>query len=142
MNHGLTSAFSFGLNYRNRSAATFHLLSQARFRIFARPSPVGPIVYAMAATSLRSVAGATPRDRLMRLSDRTCGRLMRLPTATTEYTVTRGIRVPMRDGVDLIADHYAPTTSTPAASTGLDSSQSSSLLAVATDPDQNNKPSA
>jgi predicted acyl esterase len=39
---------------------------------------------------------------------------MRLPTATTEYTVTRGIRVPMRDGVDLLADHYAPTTSTPA----------------------------
>jgi hypothetical protein len=50
----------------------------------------------------------------MRLSDRTCDRLMRLPTATTEYTVTRRIRVPMRDGVDLLADHYAPTTSTPA----------------------------
>jgi uncharacterized protein len=39
--------------------------------------------------------------------------LMRLTPATTEYTVTRGMRVPMRDGVDLLADHYAPTTSKP-----------------------------
>ncbi len=37
--------------------------------------------------------------------------LLRLPAPTTDYTVERGLRVPMRDGVDLIADHYAPTDS-------------------------------
>ncbi|MFD1663066.1 CocE/NonD family hydrolase [Streptomyces caeni] len=37
------------------------------------------------------------------------GRLMRLPPAVTrDVRVTRGIRVPMRDGVVLLADHYAP----------------------------------
>jgi putative CocE/NonD family hydrolase len=41
------------------------------------------------------------------------GRLLGLPRATTRYTVDR-VRVPMRDGVHLVADHYAPTTSRPA----------------------------
>lgn len=36
-----------------------------------------------------------------------------LPRATTTYTVNR-VRIPMRDGVDLVGDHYAPETSTPA----------------------------
>jgi uncharacterized protein len=31
-----------------------------------------------------------------------------LPAPTTDYTVERGIRIPMRDGVELVADHYAP----------------------------------
>jgi uncharacterized protein len=35
-----------------------------------------------------------------------------LPSATTDYTVNRA-QVPMRDGVHLVADHYAPTTSRP-----------------------------
>jgi uncharacterized protein len=40
------------------------------------------------------------------------GRLLGLPPATTDYTVDR-VAVPMRDGVDLAADHYAPVTSSP-----------------------------
>ena len=40
------------------------------------------------------------------------GRLLGLPRATTDYTVNR-VQVPMRDGIQLVADHYAPTTSTP-----------------------------
>ena len=42
------------------------------------------------------------------------GRLLRLPPPSTEFDVHRGLRVPMRDGVDLIADHYVPTTPSPA----------------------------
>lgn len=40
-------------------------------------------------------------------------RLLRLPPHTTDFTVHK-VRVPMRDGVELRADHYAPTTSDPA----------------------------
>ena len=40
------------------------------------------------------------------------GRLLGLPPATTDYTVDR-VGVPMRDGVELVADHYAPITSSP-----------------------------
>lgn len=36
------------------------------------------------------------------------GRLLRLPAATTGYTVSQ-VRIPMRDDVELTADHYAPT---------------------------------
>jgi uncharacterized protein len=42
------------------------------------------------------------------------GRILGLPPHTTDYDVHRGIRVPMRDGVELTADHFAPTTSKPA----------------------------
>jgi putative CocE/NonD family hydrolase len=48
----------------------------------------------------------------MRLTDRAATRLMRLPPPTTDYTVRADIPVPMSDGVELLADHYAPTTST------------------------------
>ena len=41
-------------------------------------------------------------------SDRALARLLGLPAPTTAYTVERGLRVPMRDGVELVADHYAP----------------------------------
>jgi hypothetical protein len=37
---------------------------------------------------------------------------LRLSPATTKYTLTRGIPVPMRDCVGLL-DHYAPTTYLP-----------------------------
>jgi uncharacterized protein len=49
----------------------------------------------------------------MRLTDRAATRLLRLPAPTTDYTVRRDIRMAMRDGIELLADHYAPTTSTP-----------------------------
>lgn len=45
---------------------------------------------------------------------RTLGRLLGLPPHTCEYDVTRGVRVPMHDGVELIADHYRPQTADPA----------------------------
>ncbi len=40
-------------------------------------------------------------------------RALRLPPPTTDYTVHRGVRAPMRDGVELVGDHYAPATATP-----------------------------
>lgn len=45
------------------------------------------------------------------LLGRTLGRLLGLPPHTTEYDVARRVRVPMRDGVELVADHYRPLTS-------------------------------
>jgi uncharacterized protein len=39
---------------------------------------------------------------------------LRLPQPTTSYHVENGVRVPMRDGVELLADHYAPRTGEPA----------------------------
>ena len=51
--------------------------------------------------------------QLQQWSDRAATRLLRLPPPTTDYAVRHDIPVPMRDGVQLLADHYAPTTSTP-----------------------------
>lgn len=48
-----------------------------------------------------------------RFSDRAVSRALRLPAPTTGYVVHRGLRVPMRDGVELIADHYAPVAAAP-----------------------------
>ena len=48
-----------------------------------------------------------------RLTDRATSRVLRLPAPTTGYVVHRRLRVPMRDGIELIADHYAPMTSRP-----------------------------
>jgi uncharacterized protein len=48
------------------------------------------------------------------LVGRGLGRLLGLPPHTCEYEVARGLRVPMRDGVELVADHYRPSTSSPA----------------------------
>ncbi|MDI3314374.1 MAG: CocE/NonD family hydrolase [Mycobacterium sp.] len=52
------------------------------------------------------------RAPIGRAGGRVLGGLLRLPPATAGYTVSR-VRIPMRDGVDLVADHYAPRT-TPA----------------------------
>jgi uncharacterized protein len=41
------------------------------------------------------------------------GRMLGLPRPTTRYTVS-SVRVPMRDGIVLVADHYAPATPRPA----------------------------
>ena len=48
-----------------------------------------------------------------RLADRAAARALRLPPPTTDYVVHRGVRIPMRDDVALVADHYAPVTSSP-----------------------------
>lgn len=47
-----------------------------------------------------------------RLADRAVSRFFGLPP-TTSYVVHRGLRVPMRDGVHLVTDHYAPETDRP-----------------------------
>jgi putative CocE/NonD family hydrolase len=52
------------------------------------------------------------RGRAKRISEHVLGRLLRLPAATTDYTVDQ-VRVPMRDGVELVADHYAPAAAGP-----------------------------
>jgi uncharacterized protein len=53
-------------------------------------------------------------SRLQRYGDRVVNRLLKLPPPRNGYTIRRGVRVPMRDGVDLLADHYAPDTEHPA----------------------------
>jgi uncharacterized protein len=63
--------------------------------------------------SATSTRPAEPRlGALRQAGGNALGRLLGLPRATTDYTVNR-VQVPMRDGVHLVADHYAPTTSRP-----------------------------
>ncbi|MGN6338094.1 CocE/NonD family hydrolase [Mycobacterium sp.] len=50
---------------------------------------------------------------LRHLGGKAVARLLGLPPVTTDYTVQR-VRVPMRDGVQLAADHYEPATASPA----------------------------
>jgi putative CocE/NonD family hydrolase len=57
------------------------------------------------------------RSRRRRVLDAAFARRFKLPAATTDYTVTRDLRIRMRDGVELLADHYAPAG--PAAGTVL-----------------------
>jgi uncharacterized protein len=65
-------------------------------------------------TAVSSVtAASSARARIQQFTGRTLGRLLRLPPHTTTYDVHRRVRVPMRDGVELIADHYRPLTSNP-----------------------------
>src|SRR5262245_59568558 len=81
------------------------------------PSSVRPEAVARYSTSLGSrtmtthhMAAATG-DRPgigQRLGDRLAARLQRLPPATHEYTIVRDVRIPTRDGVDLLADLYEP----------------------------------
>jgi putative CocE/NonD family hydrolase len=47
-----------------------------------------------------------------RLAEASLSRLLGLPAPRNDYTVTPA-RTPMRDGVVLLADHYAPLTGTP-----------------------------
>jgi uncharacterized protein len=48
-----------------------------------------------------------------RLADRAFSKLFRL-TPPNDFTVERGVRVPMRDGAELLADHFIPATANPA----------------------------
>ncbi len=43
-----------------------------------------------------------------RLLDRVATPLSGLPWATADYTIARGIRIPTRDGIELVADLYRP----------------------------------
>ena len=49
------------------------------------------------------------RSRFDRLVDGLFTRRRKLPPATSDYSVERGLRVPMRDGVELVADLYTPS---------------------------------
>ncbi|WP_454789604.1 CocE/NonD family hydrolase [Mycolicibacterium lutetiense] len=51
---------------------------------------------------------------LRRYAGKAVSRVLGLPPHTTDFSVQHGLRVPMRDGVELIADHYAPVTDRPA----------------------------
>jgi uncharacterized protein len=60
---------------------------------------------------MSSAGTSTPeRSKVSQYTGDAVGRLLRLPPRTTEFDVHRGLRVPMRDGVDLITDHYVPAT--------------------------------
>jgi putative CocE/NonD family hydrolase len=48
-----------------------------------------------------------------RFGDRAVSRALHLPAPTTGYRVHRRLAVPMRDGVQLRADHYEPLTDQP-----------------------------
>ncbi len=49
------------------------------------------------------------RSRFDRLIDDFFTRRRKLPPPTSDYSVERGLRVPMRDGVELVADLYTPS---------------------------------
>ncbi|CAN5551245.1 CocE/NonD family hydrolase [soil metagenome] len=65
-----------------------------------------------ASTERPAVAGL--RSNLSRHAARAVSLLTHTPPPTTTYRVHRGVRIPMRDGVELLADHYAPDTERPA----------------------------
>jgi uncharacterized protein len=65
-------------------------------------------------TAVTTAASSSPlRSRVKQYAGRAVSTLLKLPPHTTAYSVHRGLRVPMRDGVELIADHYEPQTSEP-----------------------------
>jgi uncharacterized protein len=66
-------------------------------------------------TSRTTVHLATARLRTLtrQIGGDALGRALRLPRATSDYTVNR-VEVPMRDGIRLVADHYQPTSPSPA----------------------------
>ncbi|BBX17350.1 hydrolase [Mycolicibacterium duvalii] len=53
-------------------------------------------------------------SRISRLARHTLSRVLDLPPPACDFHVEKSLRVPMRDGVELIADHYAPQTAKPA----------------------------
>ncbi len=82
------------------------------------------------AAGLRNLEGVTdappitrirPQPMLRQAARRLGGKLssklgdvLALPSPTTDFVVERRLRAPMRDGVELLADHYAPETTSPA----------------------------
>lgn len=53
-------------------------------------------------------AAAGSRPIRHRAVDRALTLLFKLPPPSSDYAITRDLRVRMRDGVELLADHYAP----------------------------------
>jgi uncharacterized protein len=66
-------------------------------------------------TAVSTAPSSSPlRSRIKQFTRRAASTLLKLPPPTTSYRVNRGLRTPMRDGVELIADHYEPLTPHPA----------------------------
>ncbi len=65
-------------------------------------------------TAVSTSAPSPVRSRIRRYTGRAVSSLLKLPPHTTDYAVHRGLRTPMRAGVELITDHYEPTTTNPA----------------------------
>src|SRR6476659_5049886 len=59
-------------------------------------------------TGGQGTSAAKPSTPLQRLADGVVTRVQGLPAPRNDYTVTRDLRIPMRDGVELLADMYAP----------------------------------
>jgi uncharacterized protein len=65
-------------------------------------------------TAVTTAPSSSPlRSTFKKYAGRAVSTLLKVPPHTTEYRVHRGLRTPMRDGVDLIADHYEPITASP-----------------------------
>jgi uncharacterized protein len=62
-------------------------------------------------TTSDRTAGSTLRALPRRFAGRALARALRLPAPTHTYTVT-SVNIPMRDGVELVADHYEPAGET------------------------------
>jgi putative CocE/NonD family hydrolase len=68
---------------------------------------------AMWATAARHVAGSPP-GLGTRIVDKLNQRLTRLPASRNRYTARFGLRIPTRDGFELVTDHYIPRREAPA----------------------------
>jgi uncharacterized protein len=72
------------------------------------------------AISDRPITGALEAvgESLKTIATRGAGRILssvlRIPPPTNAFRVASGLRIRMRDGVDLVADHYVPDTAQPA----------------------------
>lgn len=53
-------------------------------------------------------------SRLSHYARLALSKALHLPSPSTEFVVHKRVPVPMRDGTELLADHYAPRTATPA----------------------------
>jgi putative CocE/NonD family hydrolase len=62
-------------------------------------------------TTSTQPTGSALSSLTTRFAGRALGRTLRLPAPTTGYTVSR-VAIPMRDGVELMADHYVPAGDT------------------------------
>jgi len=62
-------------------------------------------------TTSTQPTGSALSSLTTRFAGRALGRTLRLPAPTTGYTVSR-VAIPMRDGVELVADHYVPAGDT------------------------------
>jgi uncharacterized protein len=66
-------------------------------------------------TAVTTAPSSSPlRSSLKKYAGRAVSTLLKVPPHTTDYRVHRGLGAPMRDGVELITDHYEPLTASPA----------------------------